>query len=282
MSLRTVFVGACFGSGLEGEGPPESLIDYAAGLAASQEAHLSVALGVLDIVVRSAFTAGLQQLVESFNREQREKAQSFADQLTSRLNASGVVSDIEVALGPYASVAPRFVQLARLADVAILEPNNQAFSLREGLLEEVLCESGRPVILVPKNWSRRAGARRILVAWDGGAKSARAIGDALSLLEAAQEVEIVSVSGDVNPTKRLDGAEIAPHLARHCRSVTVTPLSSSEGGDIPASLAAHARLTGADLMVMGAYGRAKISELLLGGVTRSMILEPPIPVFMSY
>lgn len=109
MSLRTVFVGACFGSGLEGEGPPESLIDYAAGLAASQEAHLSVALGVLDIVVRSAFTAGLQQLVESFNREQREKAQSFADQLTSRLNASGVVSDIEVALGPYASVAPRFV-----------------------------------------------------------------------------------------------------------------------------------------------------------------------------
>lgn len=149
-------------------------------------------------------------------------------------------------------------------------------------MEEVLCESGRPVILVPKNWSRRAGARRILVAWDGGAKSARAIGDALSLLEAAQEVEIVSVSGDVNPTKRLDGAEIAPHLARHCRSVTVTPLSSSEGGDIPASLAAHARLTGADLMVMGAYGRAKISELLLGGVTRSMILEPPIPVFMSY
>jgi nucleotide-binding universal stress UspA family protein len=281
MPFRTIFVGACFGSGLEIEGPSESLVDYAVRLAASQAAHLSVGLGLFDVMVRSAVPAALQQLVESFNREQREKARSFADQLMSRLGASGVVGDIEVVQGPFANVSQRFVQMARLADVAIVEPNKQTFSLREGLLEEVLCDSGRPMILVPKNWSGRIDAHRIVVAWDGGAKSARALGDALPLLEAAQEVEVISISGDVDPKKRLDGAEIAPHLARHCRCVKVTQLASSDG-DIAASLAAHAKLIGADLIVMGAYGRAKISELILGGVTRSMVLEPPIPVFMSF
>jgi len=78
----------------------------------------------------------------------------------------------------------------------------------------------------------------------------------------------------------LDGAEIAPHLARHCRSVKVTQLTSTDG-DIAATLGRHARMIGADLLVMGAYGHAKIVELILGGVTRSMISEPPIPAFMS-
>ncbi len=221
MSFRTIFVGACFGSGLESEGPSESLVDYAVRLAASQAAHLSVGLGLFDVLVRSAVPAALQQLVESFNQEQREKAQSFADQLTPRLGASGVVGDIEVVQGPYASVAQRFVQIARLADVSILEPNTQTFSLREGLLEEVLCDSGRPVVLVPKHWSGRVDAHRIVVAWDGGAKAARAIGDALPLLEAAQEVEIVSISGDVNPNEALG--------RRRDRPPSCSPLPLCEG-----------------------------------------------------
>ena len=136
------------------------------------------------------------------------------------------------------------------------------------------------MIAVPKKWAGRAAPERIIVAWDGGAKSARAIGDALPFLSLAQEVEVVSVSGDVNPAKRLDGTDIAPHLARYCRSVKVTQLASTDG-DIAMTLGSHARLIEADLLVMGAYGHAKVIEVVLGGVTRSMICEPPIPVFMS-
>jgi nucleotide-binding universal stress UspA family protein len=280
MSVKTVFVGPCFGSRLDSEGPSDSLVDYAMRLAASQGAHLSVALGVFDVVVRSVSLASLQEVIEGYNREIREKAEKFADALTPRLCASGVVGDVEIVQGAFTSVARRVVQLARLAGVAILEPNNETFSLREGLIEEVLFGSGRPLILVPKKWAGRAVPERIIVAWDGGAKSARAIGDALPLLSMAQEVEVVSVSGDVNPTKRLDGAEIAPHLARYCRSVKVTQLASADG-DIAATLGSHAKLIDADLLVMGAYGHAKIIEVILGGVTRSMIFEPPIPVLMS-
>jgi nucleotide-binding universal stress UspA family protein len=222
----------------------------------------------------------LQEVVDSYNQELRGKAKTFADGLTLSLRASGVVGEIEIARGGFTSVARRVVQLARLADVAILEPNNKTLSLQEGLIEEVLFGSGRPIILVPRAWAGRAVPERIVVAWDGGAKSARAIGDALPFLSSAQEVEVVSVSGDVNPAKRLDGAEIAPHLARYCRSVKVTQLASTDG-DIAATLGSHARLIEADLLVMGAYGHAKVVEIILGGVTRSMICEPPIPILMS-
>ena len=280
MTVKTIFVGPCFGSHLDSTGPSESLVDYAVRLAASQGAHLSVGLGVFDVVVHSAILYSLQEIVDSYNQELRGKAKTFADGLTPRLRASGVVGEIEIVQGAFTSVARRVVQLARLADVAILEPNNEAFSLQEGLIEEVLFGSGRPVIAVPKKWAGRAAPQRIIVAWDGGAKAARAIGDALPFLSLAQEVEVVSVSGDVNPAKRLDGAEIAPHLARYCRSVKVTQLASTDG-DIAATLGSHARLIEADLLVMGAYGHAKVIEVILGGVTRSMICEPPIPVFMS-
>jgi len=280
MSVKTIFVGPCFGSNLDSTGPSESLVDYAAGLAASQGAHLSVGLGVFDVVVHSAILGSLQEVVDSYNQELRGKAKTFADALAPRLCASGVVGEIEIVQGAFTSVARRIVQMARVTDVAILEPNSEAFSLQQGLIEEVLFGSGRPLTVVPKKWAGKAAPKRIIVAWDGGAKSARAIGDALPLLEAAQEVEVVSVSGDANPAKRLDGAEIAPHLARHCRSVKVTQLASADG-DIAATLGGHARLIGADLLVMGAYGHAKVIELILGGVTRSMIFEPPIPVFMS-
>jgi nucleotide-binding universal stress UspA family protein len=171
--------------------------------------------------------------------------------------------------------------LARLADVAIMEPNDESFSLEEGLIEEVLFGSGRPVILVPKHWAGKAALRRVVVAWDGSAKAARAIGDVIPFLGAVTEVEIVSVSGDANPSKRLNGAEIAPHLARHCGAVTVTELASTDG-DIASALANHVRRVDADLLVMGAYGHAKMMEIVLGGVTRSMISAPPIPVFLSY
>lgn len=280
MSLKTIFVGACFGSRLEGESPSDTLVDYAIKLAAAQGAHLSVGLGVFDVVVHTAFLPDLEQLVAGYNQELRNKANRFAEELTPRLRVSGVAGETEVMQDTFRSVARRLVRLARLADVAILEPNNEALSLKEGLIEEVLFGSGRPIILVPKKWEGSATCERILVAWDGGAKAARGIGDALPLLSAAKEVEVVSVAGDPDLAKRLDGAEIAPHLARHCRSVKITQLASGDS-DIAATLSSHAKLTGADLIVMGAYGRAQLIEFILGGVTRSMLREPPIPVFMS-
>jgi nucleotide-binding universal stress UspA family protein len=281
MPLKTIFVGPSFDSTVEGHPPAVSLVRYAIALAESQSAHLSICVGVFKINVHSAIVEEARDLIAAVNNERRQHAVTFAEDLMRQVEAAGLIGNIEIAHDGYGSVTQRFVQMSRLADVAVLEPNSDILSLQKGLIEEVLFGSGRPVIVVPREWTKKANPERILVAWDGSAKAARAIGDALPLLMQAMEVEVVAVSGDPDDTKRIDGADIAPHLARHCPVVKVTQLHSSNG-DIAATLGDHAKLSRADLLVMGAYAHAKIMQVVFGGVTRSMIDAPPIPVYLSY
>ncbi len=148
------------------------------------------------------------------------------------------------------------------------------------MLQKVLLGSGRPVIAVPPAWSGPAKPDKVIFTWDGGAKSAHALVDALPLMIQANEIEIVSIRGDPDASKRIDAAEIAPHVSRYCKKVTVTSLPSH--GDIAATLASHAQLTRANLIVMGAFARTKLRQMILGGVTSTMISNPPVPVLLSY
>jgi nucleotide-binding universal stress UspA family protein len=258
-----------------------SLIKYAIDLASSQGAHLSVGIGFLKYSVPSVIIKEGRSIISAANEERRQKADQFTAELTQRIQSAGLVADLDITHDSYNSITHRLARKARLADVAVLQPSNELLSLQQGLVENTLFDSGRPVIIVPRKWNGIAAPERIAVSWDGSAKAARAIGDALPLLQSAKDVEIVCVSGDSNQTKKFEGADIAPHLARYCRSVNIVQLTSSNG-DVAASLRDHAALTKPNLLVMGAYAHARLTQMILGGVTHSMITEPPVPVFMSY
>lgn len=281
MRLKTIFVGPSFDSTVESQPPANSFVRYAIELAQSQNAHLSIGIGVFKLSAPSAILKDARDIIAAANEERRRQAETFAAELMAWVRTAGLIGDIEVAHDHYPSVARRLVLMSRLADVAVLEPNSEIFSLQKGLIEEVLIASGRPVIVVPKAWNGGAAPERILLAWDGSAKAARAIGEGLPILTQAEEVEVITVAGDPDATKRLDGADIAPHLARHCRSVKVTQIPSLDG-DVAAALSNHAKLSRANLLVMGAYAHSKFMQIVFGGVTRAFIDEPPIPVFMSY
>jgi nucleotide-binding universal stress UspA family protein len=282
MPIKTVFVGPIIASSEQERAPPEGLLRFATELAAAHGAHLSVGIGSIKlsapaaIVVRQA-----RELIAQANDERRRHAQRFATDIAAGAQAAGVVASVELAHDDYVAAAKRLAGLARACDVAVMQADDQTVSLTEGVLEEVLFNSGRPVIVVPQDWSGPARAARIIVAWDGGAKAARALGDAMPLIAAASEVEIVVVSGDPDARKKMEGAEIAPHVARHCANVRVTTLPAP-GGDVAAALGAHASMTRADLIVMGAFAHARLRQLVLGGVTSTMTARPPVPVLLSY
>ena len=65
------------------------------------------------------------------------------------------------------------------------------------------------------------------------------------------------------------------------RNVTVRELEE-QGGDVAKTLNTHAQEGNADLIIMGGFGHARFREMLLGGVTQSMLSSSPLPVFMSY
>ena len=92
--------------------------------------------------------------------------------------------------------------------------------------------------------------------------------------------EVVVVFGEKDLSETVPGSEVAPHLARHGISVTVTDLSLDRG-DVAETLRRRAVLFGADMMVMGAYVHSRLREFVLGGTTQSLLKSSPVPLLLS-
>ncbi len=121
--------------------------------------------------------------------------------------------------------------------------------------------------------------RRVLVAWNGSREATRALHDALPVLDRAERVIVLSV--DPGDHRHLPGADIATLLARHGVRAEANETSSDdiEVGDAVLPRAAD---LGADLLVMGAYGRSHVREWAMGGVTRNLLKHMTLPVLMSH
>jgi len=149
------------------------------------------------------------------------------------------------------------------------------------MAEAVIFGSGRPALLLPRTAPEGTPhLRRIGVAWDGSRTAARALGDALPLLKAAAEVHVVTVAGEKDI-----GGHSAAHLGRHlaCHGIEIRPEDLKTGGEtVDATLAAFARRVGLDLLVMGAFGHNRTREFVLGGVTRRILDDPPLPVLLAH
>lgn len=146
-------------------------------------------------------------------------------------------------------------------------------------LNRVIVESASPVIVVPAIDSSRNFGHRILVAWNGKKEVARAVRDALPLLQAAEAVEVVSINApkDVD----LSCADIAKHLSRHGVNINCgnTDTKSKSTGEAILYLAQN---FDADMIVMGAYGHSRLREYILGGATRHILEKSSLPVLLSH
>ena len=174
---------------------------------------------------------------------------------------------------------------ARHADLAImLRPGGAApADPRTAIFEGILFGSGRPILLVPPDWEGDSIGRKIVVAWNGKREAARALADAAPLLERAEEIYLVTIDARPGPdgVGPAPGADIAAHLARRGLKVEVRNLDGL-GRSESETLIAAARAVQADLIVMGGYGRARLSEMVFGGMTRDMAEKAPTPLFMSH
>src|SRR5262249_11060960 len=122
---------------------------------------------------------------------------------------------------------------------------------------------------------------KIIVAWDGGGRAARAVGDAMPLISQAVSVEIVTVADDPTKSDRIEGAELAQHLSRHCGEVTATELPRLERS-VGRALSSYMSLNDADLLVMGGYAHSRLRQFVLGGATSDILTRASFPVLMSY
>jgi nucleotide-binding universal stress UspA family protein len=148
------------------------------------------------------------------------------------------------------------------------------------LLHALLLTSGRPVLVVPETPTVSVPGTRVAVAWNATRESARAVADAMPLLEAAQAVMLVQIgTGSDNDLDSL--GEISRHLLRN-KVANVTQVTRAPDHDVGAVILGAAGEFGADLLVMGGYGHSRMREVVLGGATRHILKAATIPVLMSH
>lgn len=154
-------------------------------------------------------------------------------------------------------------------------------NIGSGLISSVLFESGRPILIVPPGREAFA-AHRMLVAWDGSAQAARAVGNGLPFLKGAEMVEIVCVLGEKDLSRSVPGAELAPYLVRHGVNVQVNNRPVLASGDVAATLTDQVGISRADMIVMGGFAHSRWREWVFGGVTQSLLRSSPVPLLMSH
>lgn len=178
-----------------------------------------------------------------------------------------------------------FNRSALYADLVLLGQHDprpgSTQDLPADFVEWTLHDSGKPVLVLPYTTRQPLPMRTALVAWKESREAARALSAALPLLRRADQVHVVMWSDSPSPHSPAEAAPLLACLQRHGVVAEVHPQgpATSQLGDHLLSLAAD---LGADLLVMGCYGHARIREWVTGGVTRTVLRSMTLPVLMSH
>lgn len=170
------------------------------------------------------------------------------------------------------------VRASRLYDVSIIAQPDPATS--GNVQPQAMFDSGRPVILIPR--THRAGITldHVGVCWDGGRSAARALHDAMPLLEIAGCIDIIAIN-EVDAYPESSAEALASHLATRRLNIHLRQPKSGQLS-IYRAIMAVATEAGSKLLVMGGYGHSKAGRFVLGAVTRDALKEMSIPTLMSF
>jgi nucleotide-binding universal stress UspA family protein len=264
-----------------GEDEVPSALSYGLSLAHQANAHATVEAASLKLALTGPvvgdFVAGL---VDAENRRLQALTNLAVQRAQADAAASGVVCSTQNPQLSHSDLLASFTAQARVHDLTVIDGEPEAMVPDRALIEALLINSGRPLIIVPPG-REVFSSRRMVVAWDGSARAARAVADALPLLRAAEAVEVVSVTGEKSLPDNLEGADIARHLTRHGLPVTLQSVPAQDG-DVAQTLRDAATLFGANMLVMGGYVHSRLREMFFGGVTQSLLKASPVPLFMSH
>ena len=244
---------------------------------------------VVPMVGEGMSGAAVEQLVQSLRTESEQRRRKASDLFETHCVAAGlnvVEPDAVTAPGTFAVCfrdlvgreSDQVLHFSRLSDLTVIaRPRAEEEGGLTTSFDAALFDSGRPMVLVPGAPAAGLGTT-VAIAWDLSCEAARAVSAALPLLKAAGKVVILTAresGGEAEPS------ELAAYLALHgvnARTWAFVPGPGSLGG----ALLEEAGKAGANLLVMGAYGHSRLREMVLGGVTRSVLADAELPVFLMH
>jgi nucleotide-binding universal stress UspA family protein len=275
--IKDIVVNLSVGEGVHPAG------DYAVSVASAFEAHIA---GIAFVYDPSVPVSGMGyipvEVIDAVRRDHEVAAKAAIDRFAKTTSHAGVSAETLTLSVSFAGACYQFGLIARRFDLAIVgQTDPKLRAVEEKVAESALFDSGRPVIFVP--YIQRAPLKldRVVVCWDGSRPAARAIADAMPLLERAGCVEVVIIADERGKRDEIAGADMGQHLARHGLKVEVNRIMGGNV-DVADALLSRAADAGTDFIVMGGYGHSRLREFVLGGVTNSILRSMTVPVLMSH
>ena len=216
---------------------------------------------------------------------EREKSSVAAAELSAAFEASAKKAGVfqeTLTKECFTSDAPDLLaREARMRDLTILPAVLEGHEYR-WFAESIVFGSGRPlVILPPRGRTREFALGTVVIAWDGSRPAARAVADALPMLERAKEVRILTVVNEKELSSESPATELSRYLER--RGIAAkSDCVEAAGRQISEVFKSYLTSNQTDLLVMGAYGHSRVREFILGGATLSMLSKPPVPILLSH
>ncbi|MGF6812976.1 nucleotide-binding universal stress UspA family protein [Paraburkholderia sp. Clong3] len=255
--------------------------EFALDLARRYEAHLIGLYVVCQELARPIFLDGEGAWVAA---QEAQRDANLKD-AQARFLAAGERAGLSVEWRAPAGDAVETAALhARHADLLILgqsDPKEPSSYIARHFVEDVVMSAGRPAIVLPYAGAVRSFGQNVLIAWDGSRESARSVADALPVLKKAKFVTVMTVQRH-SQSGEPAGIDVAAWLARHGIEAGFAGTPGVDGVSTGALLLNMLADRHIDLLVMGAYGHARVQERLLGGVTRTMLQSMTVPVLMSH
>lgn len=211
-------------------------------------------------------------------RRASAQAAKWLDAFSARCNAAGVTASAVMESGD--PVAVLSIEAQRHDLVLLGRQTHFRFESQDSpddVLQQLIRQAPRPVVAVPL---KPEGGRGIVIAYDGSLQAARAV-------QAFQATGLgVGIPVHVVHIGNSSGAG-SPHACRAVEFLTAHGIAASIHNERAADSVANAlvgacRDLRAGLVVMGAYGRSTLYEFFLGSVTRTMLAESPVPLFLYH
>lgn len=253
-------------------------------LAQRFEAHL-VGLHVrrrFDAPMVSDATMALEMLYKSYEKAAKADEDAAAGAFKSTIGSQAASSEWRAVDG-FAEDA--LVAHARCADLVVIgqpDPDGPPAATPADLIEKFTLSSERPLLIVPHIGASKPVGRKIVLCWNGRREAARAATGALPLLQKAQSVMVLAVDPEADEaTVGEPGADVAGWLGRHDVKVTVQRDTAGDT-NVANVILSRAADHDADLIVMGLYGHSRMRELVLGGVSRTILSSMTVPILVAH
>lgn len=168
----------------------------------------------------------------------------------------------------------------RAFDVIVMNrPDANSPVLYHRALESGLFESGRPMLLAPPSPPERIGTN-VLIAWNGSTEQTRAVALAMPLLERAERVTVLTVTGGTGVL-----GPSADQMIRYLQRNSIPAESLTvglDGKNTGEAILGAAQALACDLLIKGAFTQSRLRQMVFGGATQRVMAAATLPVLLAH